>query len=55
MSAMQKRIMDYYTYISSPQLRDNPARLAELKAAGSRCRTGTRRIADPITQGIEPS
>jgi hypothetical protein len=47
--------MDYYTYISSPQLRDNPARPAELKAAGFRRRTGTRRIADPVTQGIEPS
>jgi hypothetical protein len=47
--------MDYYTYINSPQWRDNPARLAELKAAGFRRRTGTRRIADPITQGIEPS
>jgi hypothetical protein len=47
--------MDYYTYINSPLWRDNPARLAELKAAGSRRWTGTRRIADPITQGIEPS
>ena len=47
--------MDYYTYINSPLWRDNPARLAELKAAGFRRRTGTRRIADPITQGIEPS
>jgi hypothetical protein len=52
---MQERLMDYYTYISSPQLRDNLARPAELKAAGFRRRTGTRRIADPITQGIEPS
>ena len=47
--------MDHYTYINSPQLRDNPARAAELRAAEFRCRTGTRRIADPITQGIEPS
>lgn len=31
--------MDYYTYINSPLWRDNPARLAELKAAGFRCRT----------------
>ena len=47
--------MDYYTYINSPLWRDNPARLAELKATGFRRWTGTRRIADPITQGIEPS
>ena len=30
--------MDYYTYINSRLWRDNPARLAELKAAGFRCR-----------------
>lgn len=30
--------MNYYTYIISNQWRDNPARLAELKASGFRCR-----------------
>jgi hypothetical protein len=39
--------MDYYTYIISPQRRDNLARLAELTTAGFRRRSGTRRIADP--------
>jgi len=47
--------MDYYSYLNSPQWRDNPARLAELEATGFRCRTGTGRIADPITSAIEPS
>lgn len=30
--------MHYYTYITSRRWRDNPARLAELKAARFRCR-----------------
>lgn len=30
--------MDYYSYITGLRWRDNPARLAELKAAGFRCR-----------------
>jgi hypothetical protein len=47
--------MDHYTYISSPQLRDNPARLAELKTAGFHHQTGMRQVADPITHGIEAS
>jgi len=32
------RIMDYYRYIKSSRWRDNPARLAELEAAGFQCR-----------------
>src|SRR5712672_3868639 len=32
------RIMDYYSYIISSRWRDSPARLAELKASGFRCR-----------------
>jgi hypothetical protein len=47
--------MNHYTYISRPRLRDNPARLAELKAAGFRYWIGTRRIADPHnTKGSTP-